>query len=131
MYGQVIFHRRPDPSLKAAEVSFRLASGAKWRLAERRVAMVRLLVQVRHQQWVRAESAKAYRPPTLLDGKERARANAPILASLVALSIVAPIIVAWSHQVPIWLVRRDVSRRQKPTSALDHRAHPAALQFRQ
>ena len=48
MYGQVIFHRRPDPSLKAAEVSFRLASGTKWRLAERRVAMVRLLVKVRH-----------------------------------------------------------------------------------
>ena len=71
MYGQVIFHRRPDPSLKAAEVSFRLASGTKWglagRLAERRVAMVRLLVKVRHQQWVRAESAKAYRPPTLLE----------------------------------------------------------------
>jgi hypothetical protein len=67
MYGQVIFRRRPDPSLKAAEVSFRLASGAKWRLAERRVAMVRLLVKVRHQQWVRAESAKAYRPPTLLE----------------------------------------------------------------
>jgi hypothetical protein len=67
MYGQVIFHRRPDPSLKTAEVSFRLASGAKWRLAERRVAMVRLLVEVRHQQWVRAESAKAYRPPTLLE----------------------------------------------------------------
>jgi len=62
MYGQVIFHRRPDPSLKAAEVSFRLASGTKWRPAERRVAMVRLLVTVRHQQWVRAESAKAYRP---------------------------------------------------------------------
>jgi len=67
MYGQVIFHRRLDPSLKAAEVSFRLASGTKWRLAERRVAMVRLLVKVRHQQWVRAESAKAYRPPTLLE----------------------------------------------------------------
>jgi len=66
MYGQVIFHRRPDPSLKAAEVSFRLASGTKWRLAERRLAMVRLLVKVRHQQWVRAESAKAYSPPTLL-----------------------------------------------------------------
>jgi hypothetical protein len=62
MYGQVI-----DPSLKAAEVSLRLASGTKLRLAERRVAMVRLLVQVRHQQWVRAESAKAYRPPTLLE----------------------------------------------------------------
>jgi hypothetical protein len=29
--------------------------------------MVRLLVKVRRQQWVRAESAKAYRPPTLLD----------------------------------------------------------------
>jgi hypothetical protein len=29
--------------------------------------MVRLLVNVRHQQWVRAESAKAYRPPTLLE----------------------------------------------------------------
>ena len=30
--------------------------------------MVRLLVKVRHQQWVRAESdAKACRPPTLLD----------------------------------------------------------------
>ena len=55
MYGQVIFHRQPGPSLKAAEVSFRLASGTKWRLAERRVAMVRLLVKVRHQQWVRAE----------------------------------------------------------------------------
>jgi hypothetical protein len=71
MYGQVIFHHRPDPSLKAAEVSFRLASGTKWRLAgrlaERRVVMVRLLVKVRHQQWVRAESAKAYRPPTLLE----------------------------------------------------------------
>ena len=67
MYGQVIFHRRPDPSLKAAEVGFRLASSAKWRLAERRVAMVRLLVKVRHQQWVRAESAKAYRPQTLLE----------------------------------------------------------------
>ncbi len=71
MYGQVIFLRRPDPSLKAAEVSFRLASGTKWRLAgrltERRVAMVRLLAKVRHQEWVRAESAKAYRPPTLLE----------------------------------------------------------------
>ncbi len=71
MYGQVIFHCRPDPSLKAAEVSFRLASGTKLRLAgrlaERRVAMVRLLVKVRHQQWVRAEWAKAYRPPTLLE----------------------------------------------------------------
>ena len=29
MYGQVIFHRRPDPSLNAAEVSFRLASGSE------------------------------------------------------------------------------------------------------
>ena len=67
MYGQVIFHRRPDPSLKPAEVSFGLASGTKWRLAERRVAMVRLLVKVRHQQWVRAESEKAYRPPTPLE----------------------------------------------------------------
>ena len=66
MYGLVIFHRRPDPSLKAAEMSFRLASGGKWRLAERRVA-IRLLVVVRHQQWVRAKSAKAYRPPTLLE----------------------------------------------------------------
>ena len=67
MYGQVIFHRRPDPSLKPAEVSFHLASGTKWRLAERRVAMMRLLVMVRHQQWVRAESEMAYRPATLLE----------------------------------------------------------------
>jgi hypothetical protein len=51
----------------ATAIGFRLASGAKWRLAERRVALVRLLVKVRHQQWVRAESAKAYRPPTLLE----------------------------------------------------------------
>jgi hypothetical protein len=29
--------------------------------------MVHLLVEVRHQRWVRAESAKAYRPPTLLE----------------------------------------------------------------
>ena len=67
MYGQVIYQHGPDPSLKAAEVSFRLASGRKWRLAERRVAMVRLLAKVRHLQRVRAESAKAYRPPTLLE----------------------------------------------------------------
>ena len=67
MCGRVIYHHGPDPSLKAAEVSFRLASGRKWRLAERRVGMVRLLVKIRHQQWVRAESAKAYRPPTLLE----------------------------------------------------------------
>jgi hypothetical protein len=67
MYGQEIFHRRLDPSLNAAEVSFRLGSGVKWRLAEKRAAMVRLLVNVRHQQWVGAESAKAYRPPTLLE----------------------------------------------------------------
>jgi hypothetical protein len=66
MYGQVIFHRRPDRSLKATEVSFRPAGG-KWRLADRRVAMVRLLIRVRHQQWIREESAKAYRPPTLLE----------------------------------------------------------------
>ena len=67
MYGQLIFQRRPDPSLKAAEVNFRLTSGSQWRLAERRVAPVRLLVKLRHQQWVRAELAKAYRPPTLLE----------------------------------------------------------------
>jgi hypothetical protein len=67
MYGQEIFHRRPDPSLDAAEVSFRPASDTKWRLAERRVAMVHLLVKVRHEQWVRAESTKAYRPHTLLE----------------------------------------------------------------
>ena len=28
MYGQEIFHRRPDPSLNVADVRFRLASGA-------------------------------------------------------------------------------------------------------
>ena len=67
MYGQEIFHRRPDPSLNAVEVSFRLASGTKWRLADRRVSMIGLLVKVRHQQWVRAELAKAYRPHTLLE----------------------------------------------------------------
>ena len=67
MYGQEIFHRRPDPSLNAAEVSFSLASGTKWRLADTRGATVRLLVKVRHQQWVRAELAKAYRPHTLLE----------------------------------------------------------------
>jgi hypothetical protein len=67
MYGQVIYHRVLDPSLKAAKVRFRPASGGKWRLAERCVAMVHLLVKVRHQQWVRVESAKAYRRPTLLE----------------------------------------------------------------
>jgi hypothetical protein len=67
MHVQEIFHRRPHRSLSASEVSFRLASGAKVRLAERRVAMVRLLLEVRHQQWVRAESAKAIRPRTLLE----------------------------------------------------------------
>jgi hypothetical protein len=67
MHVQEIFHRQPHRSLSASEVGFRLASGAKWRLAERRAEMVRLLVEVRHQQWVRAESAKVYRPHTLLE----------------------------------------------------------------
>jgi hypothetical protein len=65
MYGQEVFHRRPDGSLNAAEVGF-LASGAKWRLAETRVAIVRLLAEARHQQWVRAESTRAHRRPTPL-----------------------------------------------------------------
>ena len=65
MYGQVILHRRPDPVSKAAEVSFRL--GRKWQLAERRVAIIRLLEKARHQQWVRAELVKAYHRPTLLE----------------------------------------------------------------
>jgi hypothetical protein len=67
MYVQDIFHSPPDRSLSAAEASFRLASGAKRRLAERRVALVSLVVEVRHQQWVRAESAKSHRPRTLLE----------------------------------------------------------------
>ena len=67
MHVQEIFYRRPHRSSSVAEASFHLASGAKWRLAETRAAMVRLLVNVRHQQWVRTELAKAYRPPTLLE----------------------------------------------------------------
>jgi hypothetical protein len=67
MHVREIFHGRPHGSLSAPEVSFRLTSGAKWRLAERRAEMVRLLVEVRHQQWVRAESTKVYRPHTLLE----------------------------------------------------------------
>jgi hypothetical protein len=67
MHVQEIFHRRPPGSLSASEVSCRLASGAKWRLAERRAGMVRLLVEVRHHQWVRAESAKVNRHHTLLE----------------------------------------------------------------
>jgi hypothetical protein len=67
MYVEEIFHRRPHRPFSAAEGSFRIASGAKSRLAERRAAMVQLLVEVRHQQWVRAESAKAYRRHTLLE----------------------------------------------------------------
>ena len=67
MYAQVIFHRRAGPPSKAVEASFRLASDKRRRLAERRVAIVGLLVKVRHQQWVRAESAKSYRPSTLLE----------------------------------------------------------------
>ena len=63
MYGQVILHRRPDPVSKAAEVSFHL--GRKWQLAER--AIIQLVEKARHQQWVRAESVKAYRRPTLLE----------------------------------------------------------------
>jgi hypothetical protein len=65
MYGQVILHDRSDPVSKAAEVSFR--PGRKWQLAERRGAMIRLLEKARHQQWVRAESVKAYRRHTLLE----------------------------------------------------------------
>ena len=65
MYGQVIQHGRFDPASKAAEVSFRL--GGKWQLAERRVAIIRLLEKARHQQWVRAESVKACHRPTLLE----------------------------------------------------------------
>ena len=65
MYGQVILHGRLDPASKAAEVSFR--PGRKWQLAERRASTIRLLEKARHQQWVRAESIKAYRRPTLLE----------------------------------------------------------------
>ena len=64
MHAQEIFHRRPDWSLNAAEVVVHLAAGAKSRLAERRAAMLHLLVEVRHQQWVRAE---AHRTRTLLE----------------------------------------------------------------
>ena len=67
MFAQVIFHRRPYPSWKAAEVNFALPSGTRWRLAERRVAIVRLLVKARHQQWVLDESSKSYRRRTLLE----------------------------------------------------------------
>ena len=65
MYGQVILHGRLYPASKAAEVSFH--PGRKWQLAERRVAIIRLLEKARHQQWVSAESVKAYRRPTLLE----------------------------------------------------------------
>ena len=65
MYGQVILHGRPEPVSKAAEVSFR--PGRKSQLAERRVAVIRLLEKARHQQWVRAESVKACHRPTLLE----------------------------------------------------------------
>jgi hypothetical protein len=65
MYGQVILHGRPEPVSKAAEVSFR--PGRKSKLAERRVAIIRLLEKARHQQWVRAESVKACHRPTLLE----------------------------------------------------------------
>ena len=65
MYGQVILHGWLEPASKAAEVSFR--PSRKWQLAERRAAVTRLLEKARHQQWVRAESVKAYRCPTLLE----------------------------------------------------------------
>ena len=65
MHGQVILHDRFEPASKAAEVSFRLSR--KWQLAERRAAVIRLLEKARHQQWVGAESVKAYRRPTLLE----------------------------------------------------------------
>jgi hypothetical protein len=65
MHSQVILHSRFEPASKAAEVSFR--PGRKWQLAERRGAMIRLLERARHQQWVRAESVKAHRRPTLLE----------------------------------------------------------------
>jgi hypothetical protein len=65
MYGQVILHGRLEPASNAAEVSFR--PSRKWQLAERRAAVIRLLEKARHQQWVRAESVKAYHRPTLLE----------------------------------------------------------------
>ncbi len=63
MHVQEIYYRRPD----RPEVSFHLTSGAKWRLTERCVAIVRLLAEIRHQQWLRAESVAAYRTRTLLE----------------------------------------------------------------
>ena len=67
MYGQVIFHRRPGPSTKATEASFRLGFGSRLRLAEKRGVIVGVIVRARHQQWVWTELAKSYRPPTLLE----------------------------------------------------------------
>jgi hypothetical protein len=65
MYGQVLLHGRPDLVSKVVEASFSL--GRKWQLAERRVAIIRLLEKARHQQWVRAESVRPYHRPTLLE----------------------------------------------------------------
>ena len=65
MHSQVILHGRFEPASKAAEVGSR--PSRKWHLAERRAAVNRLLEKARHQQWVRAESVKAYRRPTLLE----------------------------------------------------------------
>ncbi len=63
MHVQEIYYRRPN----RVEVSFHLTSRAKWRLTERCVAIVRLLAEIRHQQWLRAESVGAYRTRTLLE----------------------------------------------------------------
>ena len=58
MHVQEIYYRRPD----RAEVSFHLTSGAKWRLTERCVAIVRLLAEIRHQQWLRANRSGPIAP---------------------------------------------------------------------
>ena len=55
----------PIQSRRRRKSSFHL--GRKWQLAERSGAIIQLVEKARHQQWVRAESVKAYRRPTLLE----------------------------------------------------------------
>ena len=74
MSGRAVVHRQPAVTLKAQVASWRLASGERSRLDEKRVALVRtrvafarMVATTPHPPWVTEEAVKARRPRNLLE----------------------------------------------------------------
>ncbi len=67
MAGHVMIHRRPNALLKPREAKLRSAAAMKWRLPERRVAIIGFLATIRRHDWMTCEEAQANRRRTLME----------------------------------------------------------------